>query len=104
VFLLGGGLPATVAGVALAGVGFGWGGVLHSLFRDYLPAAERASGFGLVRTVYMLFGSLGSVIPGSLADTAGWPAAYGFVVLLLAGGVALILDRRAVLTASGSGG
>ncbi|MEF8842424.1 MAG: MFS transporter [Haloarculaceae archaeon] len=101
VFLLGGGLPATVAGVALAGIGFGWGGVLHSLFMDYLPTAERASGFGLVRTVYMLVGSLGSVITGSLADTVGWPAAYGFVVLLLAAGVALILGQR---VASGSGG
>ena len=95
-FLLDGGLGPIVAGVCLAGVGFGWGGVLHSLFMDNLPADDRASGFGLVRTVYMLFGSLGSVVVGTLADTAGWQVAYGFVVALLVAGLLSILGRRAV--------
>lgn len=95
-FLLEGGLSPLLAGVCLAGVGFGWGGVLHSLFMDHLPADDRASGFGLVRTVYMLFGSLGSVVVGTLADAAGWRVAYGFVVALVAAGVLAILGRRAV--------
>ena len=93
-FLLDGGLPPMLAGVCLAGVGFGWGGVLHSLFMDNLPADDRASGFGLVRTVYMLFGSLGSVVVGTLADSAGWQVAYGFVVALVAAGVLAIVGRR----------
>jgi MFS family permease len=95
-FLLGGEFPPIVAGVCLAGIGFGWGGVLHSLFMDNLPADDRASGFGLVRTVYMLFGSLGSVVVGTLADTSGWQVAYGFVVALLVAGFLSILGRRTV--------
>jgi MFS family permease len=102
-FLLGGGLSPTLAGVALAGVGFGWGGVLHSLFMDHFPADERASGFGLVRTVYMLLGSTGSVVVGTLADTAGWATAYGVVVALLGTGVLAILGRRVVSAAVGRG-
>jgi len=102
-FLFGGGLPPTVAGVALAGVGFGWGGVLHSLFMDHLPVDERASGFGLVRTVYMLVGSLGSVVVDTLADTVGWATAYGVVVALLGAGVLAILGRRVVSTVAASG-
>ena len=75
----------------LDGVGFGWGGVLHSLLMDHLPADERASGFGLVRTVYMLLGSTGSVVVGTLADTAGWATAYGVVGGLLGAGVLAIV-------------
>ena len=99
-FIFGTGLPATVAGVGLVGIGLGWGGVLHSLFMDHLPADERASGFGLVRTVYMLVGSLGSVVVGTLADTAGWATAYGVVVALVGAGVVVILGRRAASTAA----
>jgi len=51
-----------------------------------------------------VFGSLGSVVTGSLADTAGWPVAYGFVVLLLTAGVVLVLGRRVVPIALGNGG
>jgi MFS family permease len=94
--LLGGGTSLLLAGVGLAGIGFGWGGVLHSLFMDHFPADERASGFGLVRTVYMLVGSLGSVVVGTLADTMGWFSAYGVVVVLVAVGVLSIVARRAV--------
>lgn len=95
-FLLHGGTSLLVAGVALAGTGFGWGGVLHSLLMDHLPADERATGFGLVRTVYMLVGSLGSVVVGTLADVSGWFTAYGVVVGLLGAGVLAILGKRAV--------
>jgi hypothetical protein len=63
---------------------------------DHFPADERASGFGLVRTVYMLVGSLGSVVVGTLADTMGWFSAYGVVVVLVAVGVLSIVARRAV--------
>jgi membrane protein implicated in regulation of membrane protease activity len=44
----------------------------------------------------MLFGSLGSVVVGTLADTSGWQVAYGFVVALLVAGFLSILGRRTV--------
>jgi len=44
---------------------------------------DRVSGFGTVRTVYMLLGSLGGVVTGTLADSFDWGVSYGVVAGLL---------------------
>jgi sugar phosphate permease len=51
---------------------------------DSMADDERGYGFGLVRTVYMLFASSASLLVGTLADTSGWFAGFGLVVCLLA--------------------
>lgn len=81
-------------GIALIGVGMSWGGVLASRFMAELSSSDRTTGYGLVRSVYMLLGSLGSVVTGVVADSAGWPAAYGLVVVLLLIGVTSIGANR----------
>jgi predicted MFS family arabinose efflux permease len=88
------GLVATAAGVLAFGVGFAWAGPLQGRFTDLLTESERATGFGLVRSVYVLLGSAGSAVTGILADTAGWPVAYGVATaLLVVAAAALVLNR-----------
>ena len=82
-----GGATATplLAGVALVGVATGWTAPLQSRVLDALPDGGRGPGFGAFRTVYVLVGSLGSIVVGTLATVAGWPVALGFLAALLAG-------------------
>ena len=75
--------PLALLGVAFLGGGMGWGGVIASRFMDNLSEADGSTGYGLVRLVYVLLGSLGSVVTGALADASGWPVAFGLVVVLL---------------------
>ncbi|WP_178916417.1 MFS transporter [Natronomonas gomsonensis] len=77
--------PTVFAAVPLVGVAMSWGAPVQSRFIDNLGETERAAGFGLVRTVYMLLGALGSVVVGGLADVTGWTVAFGLLVAILAG-------------------
>ena len=78
------GFFAISAAVVLVGTGLGWGAALLPRFMDELSEAERGAGFGLVRTVYGVVGSVGSVITGSLADLFGWTVAFSVLAALLA--------------------
>lgn len=69
--------------IPLVGLSMSWGAPLQSRFIDILSQEERAAGFGLVRTVYMILGAFGSVVVGVLSDIAGWKVAFGALVLLL---------------------
>ena len=89
-----GSLFGLVAGVGILGVGISWPGVIQARIMDHFEDDERGRGFGLVRAVYMLLGSLGSVVVGSLADFVGWPVAYGFVIGLLSLVVAALAVNR----------
>jgi uncharacterized protein YaaW (UPF0174 family) len=51
---------------------------------------DQASGFGAVRTVFVLLGSVGNAVTGVLAGRVGWPAAFGVVVALLLVAAALV--------------
>lgn len=77
------GLIGVAIGISCIGVGFSWGGVVQSRFMDRFDPAEQGTGFGLVRTVYMLIGASGSAFTGTIAGVAGWPLAYGLVAVLL---------------------
>ena len=81
--LVAGSGAAVVAAIPLVGVAMSWGAPVQSRFIDSLASDERAAGFGLVRTVYMLLGALGSVVVGGLSDVAGWAVAFGALVALL---------------------
>lgn len=88
------GRPAIAAGVLLVGVGLTWGGVLQSRFMREFADDERGTGFGLVRTTFVLLGSVGSAATGFLADTGGWPLAVGVIVVLLVLAAALVTGNR----------
>jgi len=70
-------------GIGLIGVGISFGGVISSRIMDHLSDAERGTGFGLARTVFLLVGSLGSVVTGALADMFGWVSAFGLIIAML---------------------
>ncbi|WP_348612394.1 MFS transporter [Halobaculum rarum] len=90
------GVVGTVAGVAVLGAGISWPGPIQARFMDRLTDAERGYAFGLLRTVYMFLAASGSVVTGAVASAAGWPAAYGLVVALLATCLALLGANRAL--------
>ena len=71
------------AAIPVIGVAMSWGAPVQSRFIDHLSESERATGFGLVRTVYMTLGASGSVVVGVVADVAGWRASFGLLVGLL---------------------
>ena len=80
------GLPGWIGiltAVALVGTGLGWASAVEPRFMDELSDQDRNVGFGLVRTVYLVLGSLGSVAVGFFADTIGWAASFGVLVVLL---------------------
>lgn len=98
VLLLAEEFAVAMLGVGLLGVGMSWGGALNSRFMDHLSPEERNTGFGLVRTVYLLVGSLGSLGTGVLADALGWIPAYGSVIALLGVGILIIVTNAVVGT------
>lgn len=69
--------------VLLVGLGMSWAAPVQSRFMDQFTEAERTSSFGLVRTVYMVLGSSGSVVVGMLADGFGWTAAFGLLASVM---------------------
>jgi len=77
------GLVGLVPGIVLLGLGMGWGAAVFPRFMDHLGAEERGAGFGLVRTVYMVLASGGSVVVGLLADVFGWAVSFGALICLL---------------------
>lgn len=85
---------APALSVGLIGLGIGWAGVVQARFMAGFGATERGTGFGLVRTVFVVLGSAGNVVTGALSESVSWPAAYGLVgvLLVIAAGI-VILDN-----------
>lgn len=65
-------------------------------FMDSLSAAEQSSGFGLIRTAYMVVAASGSVVVGALADFSGWAVSFGFLIALLAIACGLLVANPAL--------
>jgi MFS family permease len=89
------GFAVALPGVVLVGVAMSWVPPLQSRAVDALSAAERGTGFGLVRTVYLLGGALGTTVVGSVADVAGWTAGFGLLAALLGAGVVALAGVHA---------
>ncbi|EMA40719.1 major facilitator superfamily protein [Halococcus morrhuae DSM 1307] len=81
--LVGSRLAVLLVGIVLIGVSMGGGAALLPRFMDNLSDEERGAGFGLVRTAYMMMSATGSVVVGTIADTAGWGIAFGTFVVFL---------------------
>jgi len=76
-------LPILTLAVVLTGVSMTWGAPVQSRFMDALEETERGVGFGLVRTLYLLVGSLGGYVVGNLVTERGWAVAFGTLTILL---------------------
>lgn len=76
--------------VALTGVATGWTAPLQARVLESLPSESEGGGFGAFRTAYLLVGSLGSAVVGTVADAAGWTVALAFLAGVL-GVVAAVL-------------
>ncbi|GAB3676441.1 MFS transporter [Halopiger thermotolerans] len=94
--VVGSGLQVLIAGIALLGTGMGWGAAVFPRFMDHLSEAEQSAGFGLVRTVYMIVASTGSIAVGFVADRAGWAVSFGALAALLAIVLGLLASNRAL--------
>lgn len=93
--LTAGSLPTIALGVCLAGVAMTWAAPVQARFVDQFAAGEQGTGFGLVRTLYLLVGALGSVVAGALATRFGWPTAIGALVCVLAASLLVLgVGRR----------
>lgn len=82
-FVVAPGMIGIGAAVVLVGIGLGMGVTVEPRFVDELSEQEQGVGFGLVRTVYLVVSSLGSVVVGFLADAFGWGPAFLILVGLL---------------------
>lgn len=76
------GLLWIAAGVFFVGFGTSFFSAIDPRFIDVLPAEERGTEFGLVRTVYTVVGAAGSVGVGLTADLFGWVVAFGTLTAL----------------------
>lgn len=90
------GLVGIGGGLLLLGLGMGWSAAVFPRFMDNLSEEEKNSGFGLVRTVYMVVAASGSVIVGFLADAFGWVVAIGALIALLAIVCGLLVTNHAL--------
>lgn len=82
--VLGSSTALIVGGVFFVGIGMSWIAAVLPRFVDYLSDAEVGVGFGLVRTIYGMMGSVGSVSVGVFADVFDWGVAFGILVVPLA--------------------
>ncbi|MFT4922275.1 MAG: YNFM family putative membrane transporter [Haloarculaceae archaeon] len=94
ILLVPGSLLVLGVGVVLVGVGLTWGGVIQSRFMREFADDERGTGFGLVRTTFVLLGSIGNAATGFIAELGGWPIAIGVLVCLLVVAAAMVVGNR----------
>lgn len=77
------GILPIILGVTFVGIAMSFGSALMPRFLREFSEEERNTGFGLVRTVYMIVASLGSVVVGLFADLFGWDVSFGFLAAAL---------------------
>ncbi|MDL5360827.1 MFS transporter [Halalkalicoccus sp. NIPERK01] len=93
--IVGPGLTAVAVGAVLLGIGMGFSPAVFPRFLDEFSEAERNASFGLVRSVYMILASLGSVVTGGVADLFGWVPAFGFLAAVLGVVIVGLVGNRA---------
>ncbi len=97
-FVVGPGLVGIGAAVVLAGSGSSFFAAIDPRFMDALGDAERGAGFGLVRTVYTVIGSSGSVGVGLAADLFGWGVSFAILAALFGVTFAVLVANWALGT------
>ena len=87
-------LPVIGLAVVLVGFGMGWGPPVQSRAMDRLGTGEQGVGFGLVRTTYIGFAALGTVVVMGAVTVSGWPGGTAVLVASLAIPVAMLAANR----------
>ncbi|WP_101296922.1 MFS transporter [Halegenticoccus soli] len=82
---------ALVVAVGLVGASRTWAPPVQARFLHHLRAGERGTGFGLVRTVYLLVGALGATSIGTVASAFGWQRAFAALAGVLCVCVLILL-------------
>ncbi len=84
---------STFLGTGLVGLGLSGGGAIAKRAMAHFDSTTHGTGFGIVRMLYVLLGSLANVVTGTLAQYWGWSYAYGVlgVLSLLAVGLLVLL-------------
>jgi hypothetical protein len=78
--IVGSGLRVRLVAILFVWTAMSWRAALLPRFMDTLAATERGTGFGLIRTSYMIVSATGSTIVGAVADIASWNVAFGAVL------------------------
>jgi MFS family permease len=73
---------SALVGSALAGLGLAGGGAIAKRAMTHFHETDRGTGFGIVRMLFVLLGSLANVVTGTIAQYWGWVPAYGILVAL----------------------
>lgn len=81
--IFGRGIELLVVAVLLTAFGTSVFTPITARFMDVLSDAERNAGFGLVQSVNIVVGSLGSVVVGLFADVFGWAISFALLVALI---------------------
>jgi len=97
-FVAGPGPLGVAVAVLLAGSGASFFSAIDPRFMDALGDAERGAGFGLVRTVYTVIGSAGSVGVGLAADLFGWGVSFAILAVLFGVTFAVLVANWALGT------
>jgi len=92
------GLTGLGVAVLLTGFGSSFFSAIDPRFMDALSEAERGAGFGLVRTVYTVIGSAGSVGVGLAADLFGWGVSFSILALLFGLSFSVLLANTLLKT------
>lgn len=74
---------AIIGGIVLLSLSMGWGAAVFPRFIDNLSETEQNTGFGVIRSGYMILASGGSFLVGLFADIFGWSVAFGFLAGIL---------------------
>ena len=88
------GLPAVAAATLCLGLAMSFDAAIMPRFLGAMTDAERNAGFGLVRTVYMVISSSGSVVVGLFADLRGWSFTFGFLGALFVAVLVVLVANR----------
>jgi MFS transporter, YNFM family, putative membrane transport protein len=94
--VIGSGFVAVGGGIVLLGLSMGWGAAVIPRFMDHLSPEERNTGFGFIRTAYMIIASSGSIAVGLFADLFGWAVSFGVLIALLGVGLLLLVVNWAL--------
>ena len=88
------GVPAVAVATLCLGVAMSFDAAIMPRFLGAMTDAERNAGFGLVRTVYMVISSSGSVVVGLFADLRGWSFTFGFLGALFVAVLVVLVANR----------
>lgn len=83
-----------ILSVSLIGTAMSWGAPIQARFLDRLAIEEKGKGYGLVRTVHMMFGATGSAVVGTISEVLNWNIAFGSLAGITLVALILLLTNK----------